>query len=315
MKKLNLYFRLSVIFFFTSLGHLYASFESKIIANVDNQIISSFEFENKIRTILFLSGQEINQVNINNVKMGSLNSLINFKLKKGELLRYKVPTPSSDKANDYLNNVSSKFNTNVDGLKKIFKINELDFETYLDEINVEISWQQLVYDLYNDKIVLDESEINDQLNKLISSQQDIDNFNLAEIEISIDNNLDTDKKIMEIKEEIKNSGFENTAVKFSIAETAFSNGNLGWISSQAMSKKILKIVSAMKVGQISQPIIQSNSILFLKLVNKKSIKAENINLSEMKNRVVNSKKNELLNLFSNNHLSKVKNNALIKIHE
>ena len=69
----------------------------------------------------------------------------------------------------------------------------------------------------------------------------------------------------------------------------------------------------MSVGDISDPLFQSNTILFIKLIDKRSLKSSDINLDDLKQKIIDSKKNELLSLFSNNHLSKIRNNALIQI--
>ena len=56
--------------------------KNKIIASVDNQIISSYELKNKIKTILFLANQNFNQENVNLIKRKALQQLIDYKLKK-----------------------------------------------------------------------------------------------------------------------------------------------------------------------------------------------------------------------------------------
>ena len=58
----------------------YANVENKIIINVGNQIISSYELKSKIRNTLFISEQEINQTNINDIKEQALRALINSPL-------------------------------------------------------------------------------------------------------------------------------------------------------------------------------------------------------------------------------------------
>ena len=63
---------------------------NKIIVKLDNQIITSLELKNKIRTNLILSNQEINQKNIDKVKSIALNALINFKIKEFEIKKYGV---------------------------------------------------------------------------------------------------------------------------------------------------------------------------------------------------------------------------------
>ena len=68
----------------------------------------------------------------------------------------------------------------------------------------------------------------------------------------------------------------------------------------------------MKPGDISKPIRNPNSILFLKLIDKKKSQSNEIDKDEIKNRLIKQKKNELFNLYSNSHLSKLKNNTLIE---
>ena len=68
----------------------------------------------------------------------------------------------------------------------------------------------------------------------------------------------------------------------------------------------------MDIGETSKPIKRQNSIIFLKIADKRSSKTKDINLSELKSKLVNQKKNELYNLYSRSHLSKLKNNSLIE---
>ena len=74
---------------------------------------------------------------------------------------------------------------------------------------------KLIFSLYNDKIVLDENEINNELNKIIKEKKKIKEYELAEIEISLEQGSNIDEKINEISDEIRKIGFENTAIKFS----------------------------------------------------------------------------------------------------
>ena len=55
-----------------------------------NQIITAYELENKIKTVLILSNEQINQKNIDKVKKVSLNSLINYKIKNAELSKFNI---------------------------------------------------------------------------------------------------------------------------------------------------------------------------------------------------------------------------------
>ena len=68
----------------------FASTQNKILVNIGNQIITSYELKNRVKTILVLNNKELSQENIDRTKSEALNFLINSKLKKGEIIKYKV---------------------------------------------------------------------------------------------------------------------------------------------------------------------------------------------------------------------------------
>ena len=289
----------------------FANIQNKIIANIGNQIITSHELKNKIITNLILNNQEVNQSNVNNDKQSALRSLVNYKLKKNEVNRVKIST-SLEAVNDHLARISSRYNTDVNGLKNIFLSNNLNFELYLDEIKTEFAWQKLIYQLYKEKIFLDKEQINDELKQIIAKQKNLVEYELAEIEL-LNENTGSDDKIKKLKKEIDLIGFENAAIKYSISPSSMDGGKLGWISINSLSKKIAGILSKMEKDEISVPILRANSILFLKILNKLETNLTQKNIELIKDKIIVSKKNELLNLFANSHLTKIKNNTLINI--
>ena len=75
------------LFFFNLFSlSLLAESANKIVIKIGNEIITNYEIKNKILTTIILSGKEINQNNINALKKNSLDSLVEYKLKKLELL-------------------------------------------------------------------------------------------------------------------------------------------------------------------------------------------------------------------------------------
>ena len=292
----------------------FASIQNKILVNIGNQIITSYELKNRVKTILILNNKELNQENIDRTKSEALNFLINFKLKKEEIIKYKITT-NNNAVLSHLDKIASNYNTDKNGLKAIFENNDLSYELFLDGIKTEFAWQRLIFNLHQNKIKLNEKEIDEELNKIITKQKQAEEYNLAEIEVILENNFNDKKKIEEIKNYINEIGFKNTAIKYSSSLSAFEGGNLGWINSQALSNIILSTVKEMKPGDISEPIFQSETATFIKLLDKRKISFNDINLKKMKNQIISQKKNELLNLFSSSYLSKIKNTTLIKYNE
>ena len=242
----------------------------------------------------------------------ALQALVNYKLKKNETIKYKIK-PNKKAVDNYLKKIASRYNVNIDGLKNIFKINNLNFELYVDEIQIEYAWQQLIYNMYNKKLLLDDKQINEELNQLIKNQQDLVEYELAEIELLLGNSQEDIEKINQVKSQLKTNSFENTAIKYSASSSALDGGNLGWINAKALSSDIATQLKNMKKGQVTEPIYKTNSILFIKLLDKKQTGLNLENKEKLKNKIIADKKNELLNLYSNNHLTKIKNNTFINI--
>ena len=286
---------------------------TKIIPKVGNEIITSFELENKIKTTLLLSGEEINQKNINEVKSLSLNSLINLKLKIEEIKRFNFKKDNQTRVNNYLKLVASKLNITPNELKKIFSTNQIDFDQHIAQIKTEFLWQNLIYEIYSKKIDLNEDLILLELNKTIQNQKLIEEYHLAEIEIKISNNSQTKDVENEIKDYINQFDFKKAANKYSISESSINGGDIGWVNSTALSQKIYLIAKNLKIGSFSQPIRTTDTVLFLKLIDKRKISdIDKLNVDELKNSIINRQTNDLLSVYSNNHLSQKKNITLIE---
>ena len=265
-------------------------FNSKIIVKVEDEIITNYDLKNKILITLILANQEINQQNIDELKKAVLDQLINLKLKKMELSKYKIKKDEG-RINSYLKSISGN---NIQNFKNKFFENNLDFELFLDEVDTEIRWQQLIYTLYGKKIDINEATIDVEVEKIIKERSNVEEFELYEIEIN--SNLDIPEKqiIEDILKKINTIGFENSALNFSASTTSSQKGYLGWINGKTLSKEIYLILSKMKIGEVSKPIKKQNNILFLKLNNKRTIKPEQLEIKKLKSDIIEKKRLDFL---------------------
>ena len=67
---MKFYINIIIIIFcvFGFKSDLYSNIQNKIVLKVNNEIITDFELKNKILSVIILSGEEINQYNIDKVK-------------------------------------------------------------------------------------------------------------------------------------------------------------------------------------------------------------------------------------------------------
>ena len=309
MKKKNFYIFFAIILFFFQLN-LYAKKSLNIIDKIDNELITSYDVKNKIITTLFLSKKELNQENINSLKKIALENLIINRLKKIELNKYDIKR-NDRQINAYLNSISSN---DIPSLEKSFEINGLDFKAYKNELDIEFKWRNLIFNKYSNKINIDPDDLIQQLPKKIEQQESSIEFNLSEIEIlSSDPNLEKEI-IPQILEEIKQTGFENAVLKFSIASSSSNQGNLGWINSNSLSEDLLEIIEKLEVGEVTKPIKKNDKIIFFKLIDKKIISTSSKDIENLKKELIEQKKNELFRLYSSSFLSKLRNSKLIEYY-
>ena len=289
--------------------------KTRIIAKVGDEIITNFDIENKIKTNLYLSGEEINQENVDKIKSSIIKSLVNLKLKRNETKKHNLKV--NDQAiTQYLKSVTNNLNISEIELMNQFKTYGIDYNQFLDDIKTEFLWQRLVAKIYLDRIKVNEEQINFELNKILENEKENKNsfeFNLSEIEVVFENSNERNELITKINEEIIKNGFKKTAIKYSTSSTAMTGGSLGWINSNQLSREIFNIVNNLQKGQVSKPLKKGNTLTFLKMNEKKVSESKvNSNIKILKQNLEKNKRNELLNLYSSSHLSKIKNTTLIE---
>jgi len=305
MKIKNYFFIILLTLFFDS---FVLAKNTKILVKIENEIITNFDVQNKIISSLILAKKQINQENINNFKKASLENLIQNRLKKIELKKYNIKK-DDEQINLYLNSISSN---NVEKMKNIFKDYDLDFKEFTDQIDVEFKWRKFIYQIYKKKINIKPEDVDREISDKLKKQKNIVEYNLSEIEILSNNSGSNLETIALIQDEIKVAGFESAVSKFSISSTSSKSGELGWINSNSLSKEFLKILNKTQKGQVSDPIMKQDKIIFLKLNDKKTSNYTNIDFDKLKNDLLVQKQNELFDLYSNSHLSKLRNTNLIQ---
>lgn len=282
--------------------------KNNIIVKVNNNIVTAYELKNKLKTSLVLNNQEINQENIDKNKNQALNYLINLKIKKNELDKYKLEIDNID-VNNQLQFISSN---NINDLKNKFKQFNLSYDLFLNELKIETGWKQLMFKIYNEKVKINQNDINKQVSNYVKNNSNVIEYKISEIEIVIDQNSEIEKESKYIIDQIEKFGFKNTAMTYSNSSTASNKGDMGWVNKDSFNTQISNVLKEMKIGDISKPIINLNNILFLKLDDRRLSKAKDLNLEQLTERISKQKENELFSLYSTSHLSKVKNNALIE---
>ena len=145
-------------------------------------------------------------------------------------------------------------------------------------------------------------EILDYVRNLLKDKEINDTFYINGEPIE---NNKLESEIEKIRKKIEIEGFEKVAMNLSISETAIKGGNLGWISENIISEKFRSKIINTPIGNISEPIILPQGILFFKLRDKRKSK-KFTNLEDAKNQLVNAEKTKILKMYSLSHFENLR---------
>ena len=293
------------IFFIFSSINSYAKIEIKF--KIEDEIITNIDIEQEKKYLIFFN-PNIKKLNKSQITKISENSLIQEIIKKREL--NKVFKDYEDKK--FIKNLKNnlfKFKgaKNENEFKQILSSQKISYERIIEKAKNERLWNQLIFRKFEKSVKINEKKLKAKLINKISNEKKYE-YNLSEILFEIIEKETFKEKNMEIKNFIKSNGFAAAVSKYSISNSAYSDGKLGWIKETLLSENLVAILSSMSSGSITKPIKYPNGYLLLKLNDKKEIK-QKIDLEKELKELINFEKNKQLNQFSLLFYKKLKQNT------
>ena len=299
MKRVKIINYLFIIFFLFQFSNVFSKISNSIVITVGNLPITYLDLVKEMRLIAIVSNNKIENSNKEQIKNIAAKSLIKRKIKEIEIEKYSIKNYNKNDLKKLISQTSINLGTNEDGLKKIMNLNNLDFKYLEHKYEVDLKWNSLIFELYKNKVVLNMGEVEEILNNTVQNTVSRKDFLLSEIEINLPNN-EMQLVIKKIMENIEMEGFENTAKKYSISQTAERGGSLGWMNEKKLSGKILENIKNLKTNEVGKPIILENSIVFLKKMGEKVYEKD---IKKLKDNIIKIEKEKKLKMFSNSHYS------------
>ena len=280
--------------------------ESKIIHNIGNEIITNIDIKREFKYLVALNNslKELSNEKILNI---SNESIIREKIKKIEILKnFKEIKLDDDYYNVLLKNIYSRLNIgSINEFELYLKDYDLTINDIKTKITIDALWNELIVQKYKAQISINENEIRKDI--LMNSKIQSKEYQLSEIIFEVENKEEIEKKYKEIVKSINEIGFENTAATYSFSDSAKIGGDIGWINESSLNDNIKTNINSLEVGGITKPIILSNGILILKLINTKNLDTT-VDIENELKKVINYERNRQLNQYSKIYYNKIKKN-------
>ena len=269
----------------------------EIRVKIQDEIITNLDIESEVNYLTFLN-PELKNLDEEKVYNIAKNSLITEIVKMKELKKFVDLNKENNLVNIIERNLLLKKNIkSKNEFKKILNMRSLDYKQIKKKMLIEALWNQLIYQRNSKNIVIDKEELRNKIKGQIKGIKKKYEYNLSEIVFEEEIDKNSEEILREIKSNINSIGFENTAIMFSISNTAKNGGLIGWINELQISKQIIEKIENLNLEQISDPIKVNNSFLIIKVNQKKELKNK-IDLEKELEKLINIETNRQLNNFS-----------------
>ena len=305
---------LVIVIFFLSQTLQLSSSEKKIeiLFIINENIITNVDIINEAKYLRVLN-KGLKNLSVDEILKFAKNSLLKEMIKKDEIEKFYTIDYTSKEVDLYIERLFKELEfSNFSEFEEYLLQNDIKIEVLRKKLVIEKSWNSLIYQIYNNKIVINENEISKKLDEIVKKNLFQRSYNLSEIVFSEKNKDEYEKKYSDIISDIKNLGFNEAAVIHSISDTSRIGGNIGWINESQMSKKIFNQIKDLKIGEYSDPIITAGGSVILKITEIKEVKNDKIDKEKELSNMIKSERNRQLNEYSIIHYKKIESISYVK---
>jgi len=306
-KKINVLI-IMVILISLNIKNLHA-IENKILFKIDNEIITSIDIYEEIKFLKIFNPEVVN-LSENELLEISKNSILRDKIKKIEIMNYVKELKVDEKffLRFIKNRYSNKGLNSIESFQNYLKDNDLNIKTIYEKIAIELIWNDVIFQKFQNKININKKKIKEEILK--NPQQKIQKeLSLSEIVFDVNQKSEFEQKYKKILLDIEQTGFKNAALIHSSSDTASVGGVIGWVKEDNLNKEIMDLLKNLNKGQYSKPIRTSVGFLIIKIEDIKEYEIE-FDLNKKIKEVIQFKTNEQLDQFSKIYFNKIKKDLI-----
>lgn len=272
LSRLFAVFALACIAGFLALRPAFAEFSDAhapqgIVAIVNDQIISRYDLDQRVRLVMATSGIPNTPENMERIQGQVLRSLVDEVLELQEAKRLDLLVTPDDTKKE-LDQIAARASMTPEQIDEFLKENGVSKNALVRQIEANIAWNKVIGQQFGPLITIGEAEIDDVLNRL-KSEADQPRFLVSEILLTFDNPAQEGEiaaGAQRLVEQMRQGApFAAVARQFSQSATAANGGDIGWVHASQLPEEIAPTVEQMNMGDISDPIRTVNGFYIVQL--------------------------------------------------
>jgi peptidyl-prolyl cis-trans isomerase SurA len=233
-----------------------AALEQRIVAVVNDEVISEQDLNERLQLVTLTSGITDSEQARARLAPQVLRSLIEETLQLQEAERLGITVEDAE-IQQALANIAERNRMTVETMQRFFEQNGIDLATLLEQVRAQIAWVKVV----NRQIVPRVTVTVDQLEMAVEDARRNEGepeYLLSEIVLPVDSPAqaqtvaqDAARLVQTVRE---GASFASLAAQVSAAASAERGGDVGWVRSSAVPEELRNTLEGMRENEISDPI-------------------------------------------------------------
>ena len=246
---------------------------ASIVAIVNGDVISREDVDNRRRLFALSTGLPLSQDVLDRLSPQITRQLIDERLRLQEAQRRRIVVPDADIAKA-IEEVEARNSMAPGTLRKRLAVDGVAYRTLVDQIRVQIGWTRVLRQQLGTQAQVSDADIAEQ-ERALKQQTGQPEFHVGEIFIPVDNPAQADdaQRFADTVIQQLHAGapFPVVAAQFSQSQTALVGGDLGWVQPAQLDPAVLRVLSEMPPGAVSNPIRVPGGYDIVTLHNKREI--------------------------------------------
>jgi len=228
----------------------------RIAAIVNDEIISFFDLESRVRFMIASTGAPDNPDTRKRFQQQVLKAMIDERLEKQEAAKNNIKVTEQE-IKRALDDFERQANMPKGGLDDYLKRINVPRSTLVSQAESSLAWQKLIQRKLRPRLDVGDEEIEEMLKRMEANRGQPE-MHVAEIFLVVDAPDQEDEVLRNMERLIgemqRGARFQALARQFSQSATAAAGGDLGWVQQGQLDEQLDEVLKLMPVGAVSKPI-------------------------------------------------------------
>lgn len=282
------------------------------VAVVNDSAITGFDLAQRAQILVALG---FTAASADSLRAEALDQLVEDRLKLQAGRRIGI-RPSDEMINAGIEAFAQRQNVTVAEFRTLLQAQGVTDMALNDLAGAEVVWAQVVQARFRRRVEPGEAEIEEELR--ILEQRAAFDFRILEIGLPLTADGRTEAQTRALAEQLfaslnQGGDFNEAVSRHSRAPSAARGGEVGWVSTERMPPDTLRMLTELKVGEVSRPVSVPGGLSILKLVEKRPTGLTASGDANLRERVRSDLVSRKSNRLADGLLQEMRRDALIEV--